>query len=445
MPGGSFGTHRITESIAHSDDAFGNRVVQNTINNADIAGHYPYSPERWRVDVNGERQLIQYGSVAEYEDAVDVHRLQPQTSGDVVTMRTPELYRYVVGFVLEWSGAFQTNQPLGDGDVVVFGYGDPDLENATSDEPGPGADGWFFYWNSSHGEGEVTVAQYRDGVEQDAKTVQAEKPLSTFARYEGRTNWYAVGRTKFVQTWTNNGTQLNGLGEDRRDTGPEDAGVSTSKDNGRSALVGNHAMTASVKAGSGAGSLVLELGSVGLKTLGDVSPIVRQKTHTWSGAPSATGAWTPVHAFRIDPGRELVNTQLTNTDIVAYEGSGDVLASIHSFDPSLVLDSNGDPLTDANYSTPESHNATNSVLEVTSDVAQVPDVNGTPQTSMANPGGYQIGYASWYASGSGSKTAVSSGSATRKRALPPGDVGVVLVNADESAEVVGESISEQDW
>lgn len=61
-------------------DAFGNSLTQNTQVKADLPGHYPYSPERWRVLVDGQRQLIQYGSIAQYEHVDDVHRLTPQTS-----------------------------------------------------------------------------------------------------------------------------------------------------------------------------------------------------------------------------------------------------------------------------------------------------------------------------------------------------------------------------
>lgn len=429
----SFGLRDLIEAVTKSDDAFGNRIVQNTINEADIAGHYPYSPERWRVFVNDDRQLLQYNSVPEYTDATDVHRLMPQASGDVVKMRTTERYRYVVGYVLEWSGALETNQPLQSGDAVAFGYGDADFENSTDDTPGPNADGWFFYWTSDHAAGEVTIAQYRAGVAQDEKVVQAEKALDTFARYEGRTNWYSVGRTRFAQTYTYRGTQTN-----------EDLGR-TSKDNGRSALIGNHPLMASVKAGDGAGSLEIQLGSVGLKTLGGVSPITRQKTHTWSADVSTTGTWVPIHAMRVDPDRQLVNLQLTNTDIVSYSGSGNVQITAQLFDPSNVLDADGNELADADFSAPGSQSPTNSVLEVSDAVDQVPDDTGTVATSVTNPGGYQVGYGSWYESGSGSKTAVSSGSATRKREVDSNDIAVLLAKTTDGGTIAGESITEQDW
>ena len=121
-----------------STDAFGNQTRLNYQNIGDLAGHYPYSPERFRVYVNGTRQQIQYdGEPPEFTDEIDVHSLTPQNAGDTVTLETTEIFRYAVGYVLEWSFAMQTTGQLQSGDAVIVGYGDADLANSTDDSPGP--------------------------------------------------------------------------------------------------------------------------------------------------------------------------------------------------------------------------------------------------------------------------------------------------------------------
>jgi len=440
MPGGSLAARRITESVEKSDDAFGNRIVQNTEVEADLAGHYPYSPERWHLYVNGARQFPQYGDVPELTDAPDVHRLIPQNEGDVVTLRTTEVFRYIVGYVLEWSCAFQTNQPLQDGDAVAVGYGNPDFENSADDTPGPNADGWFYLWDSILEPGTVRLAQYRDGTEQDSRVVSTTRAIEEWKRYEGRTNWYAVGRTRFSETYTKEDDNKKGPRQFNEQLGR------TAVQRTRGPLKGNQRLRYSIKAGSGAGSIELEAGSAAMKTLGAGDTIVREKTHEFAATPSATGAWEPIHAMRIAPGQNIVNIQIKNTDIVAFDDGEDVTATIQLFDASNVADSNGDPLTNADFSTPPAHSEKNSALEVSNAVAQVADETGVLQPSMQSPGGYQVGYSSWYTVGTGTKTQRSSGGRTRKRQLPDGDIGVVLINATATtADVVGEIITEQDW
>jgi len=114
----------------------------------------------------------------------------------------PYVVQYVVQYVTEWSFATQLNQELQAGDVYACGYGNPDLKNSPDDTPGPDADGWFVYQNSSHDSKEATLAEYRSGSEVDATTLQFRKLFQTFGRLAGETNWYNVGNTRLVETTT---------------------------------------------------------------------------------------------------------------------------------------------------------------------------------------------------------------------------------------------------
>jgi len=72
---------------------------------------------------------------------------------------------------------------------------------------------------------------------------------------------------------------------------------------------------------------------------------------------------------------------------------------------------------------------------------------GTTQTSMPNPGGYQVAYGSLTSSGSaGSGSArVSSRAREQKRAVPNGDVAVVMARSGSTGTINGDIQLEEDW
>jgi hypothetical protein len=431
--------NELKKIFTDSRDAFGKSVRLGTTNEADLASHYSYSPERYRLFVDGNRQFIQYdGAPAQFEDTVDSFLLKPQADGEVVTLKTAERYRYVVGYVIQWSFAFQINQELQSGDVWAVGYGDPDLENSTDDTPGPNADGWFVYQNSSNNTNEAILAEYRNGSEVSAVTVSFEKLPQTFGRVAGSTNWYNVGETSLVETYieTVNGNEQK---NDRIGT----VGVPDGKGPER----GNQRIHASVKAGNGAGSLEFEQGSIGLRTFGNVSGILRAKTFDFSlDYTGTTTEFEPLLAIRVDPDRLEVNTQFTVLEPLEFGGNDDIVLIAQIFNKENVEDGGGNQLVDADYRAPTELSATNSVLEISTNVEQVPDSTGTQQTSMTNPGGYQVGYGSLTASGSqGTSGRVVSRARTQKRAVPNGDVAVLMARSPSTGTVKGDLRFEQDW
>jgi len=434
---------RTAESLDSFKDAFGNQVSLGTTNEADLAGHYDYSQERYRVFVDDTRQQIQYdGTPAQFTDNVDSFSLLPQTDGEVVTLKTAERYRYVVQYVIQWSIAFQTNQALQTGDVWALGYGDPDLEGSSDDTPGPAADGWFVYQNSSFDNDTARLAEYRAGTEVDGADVKLEKLPAVWGRLAGNTNWYNVGETSLTETYM--GTDDEGNKAQQNDTvgtvGVED---------GKGPERGNRRIFTSVKAGaSGAGSLELEVGSIGVRTLGEVQGLLRTKTFDFELAYSGTaGEFEPLLAVRVDPDRAEVNTQFSVLEPLEFGAADDLVLVAQVFDKDNVLDGGGAALTDADFSTPPELSATNSVIETSDAVEQVPDSTGTTQTSMTNPGGYQVAYGSLTSSGAqGTGSArVSSRARTQKRAIPNGDVAVIMARSDSTQTVNGDVQFEEDW
>jgi hypothetical protein len=423
-------------------ESFGEQVALGTTNEADLASHYDYSPERYRVFVDGVRQFIQYdGFPAQFDDTVDSFSLLPQADGEVVTLKTAERYRYVVGYIIEWSFAFQTNQDLQPGDVWAVGYGDPDLENSTDDTPGPNADGWFVYQTASHDPDTVTLAEYRNGTAVDTDDTSLSQLPRTWGRIAGRTNWYNVGETNLTETYV--GTNDNGRTEQQNEPVAVVGAVE-----GKGPERGNQRIHASVKTGAdGAGNLELEVGSIGLRTLGQVTNILRTKTFDFDvDYTGTTGEFEPLLAIRVDPDRQEVNTQFNILEPLEFDGNDDIVLIAQLFDKTKVLDGNGDQLDGADFTVPTELSATNSVLQTSLAVEQVPNNTGTPQTSMVNPGGYQVAYGSLTSSGSGgSAQRVTSRARTQKRAVPNGDIAVLMARSDSTGTVTGDLQFEQDW
>jgi hypothetical protein len=179
--------------------------------------------------------------------------------------------------------------------------------------------------------------------------------------------------------------------------------------------------------------------------LGRTTAFVRQKTAEFAATIGTADTWVPLHAIRVDPEREIVSTQLVDTDIVGFSASADVRVMPVALDPSKVADGTGAALTDSDFSTPSEQLATDSVIEETGAVGEIADETGTLVTATDNPGGPQLGFASSHVSGSGSKTQVESGAKTRKRGLNRGDYCVFLGNAGAAGDVTVEYITEQDF
>lgn len=427
--------------LERNEDAFDNLIIQNTTIEADLAGHYPYTPERYRVLVNGTLQEIQYdGFPTEFSDNVDGFTLAPQASGDVVTLKTAEQYRYVVSFVTQWSFACALNQSLGTGDSLIIGFGDPDLENATDDQPGPAADGWFVIHDSADSDTEAELAEYRAGTKVDSDTVTFADAYQNFTRLAGQTNWYNAGETTFQETSieTTNGTneqtqQRVGSVANATGKGPETA---------------NKRFTVSLKAGNStsAGTLELDFGSIAIKTFGTATGLLRAKTFEFDlNYSGTTGEFEPLLAVRTRPDDQIVTSDIKEIQALKFSANDDLELLGQVFNPSNVREGDGTTLDDADFSTPPELSATNSVLERSTAVEQIVDATGTLQTSTPNPGGYQVGYASLTTTGQGGSTRQTSRAATEKRQKPVDRYFVLLAKSGTTGDILGNIQFDQDF
>lgn len=407
-------------------DVFNKLIADNTRNKLDLGSHYPYSPERWRIFVDGSRVFPEYGSVSQYNHNKDLHDLTPAANEEVV-FESAERLTYVVQFELVATFAFQKNQSLQSGDRIRVGLFD-------------GSDGWILEQNDTHADNEAKLAMFRDGSEQTSATedpIKLKKATDKFVRYALYTGWYRLTRQLWEQSFPQKRVQKN-----------EEIGRAAAPDGTDGPKTGNLPVHYSVKAGSGTSNLKMSAGSSGAVVLGDARELSRLKSTANTRSISQVGDWEPVLAVRADPDRKIVNTLINEVEILEFSGSGDVQLTLQAHDPSKVADSNGNGLGDGDFSTPELHSSQNSVIQESTNVAQAANSSGTVSSTASDPGGFQIGYASLYSSGNGAKTVQSANPSDQKRPLYGRDIAVFwarIKSGGGTGDITFEWGVQQDW
>lgn len=422
MPRGSFSIGDLIDAIQRNDEAFGDRVVKTTTNESNLAGHYPYNPERWRLfkgsTASGNRLFPEYDSVPEYNHAGDYHELQP-AAGETLIFETAERYRYIVQYVLEATWALAINQPLQSGDYVRCGLYD-------------GADGWFLERNGGHADDAVDIVMLREGSEvyrEPGTLGQYRGDLQTNTRIALRTAWYDVTRQEWAQSYSYQGTQRN------------EEIAKASADDVRGPSKGNLTLRFEVQASPDTDNLVLEAGSAALVTLGSGEDNTRTKAKYWVDPVNDTGTWTPIRAYRERDGYSVVNNQLLSLDVVSFDGDVPIELCMLSFDETNVTFDGTD-----SWSLPDVWHQQNNAIETRSDVDTFVDDTGTAVTTAANPGGFQIGYATLApTTGKSFKEGASEATIGAKRNIPNGDVAVLLAYTAAIGDVGHAEKFEQDW
>jgi hypothetical protein len=400
-------------------DAFGNEISNRT-NVLDLAAHYPYSPERWRLFVGGTRQFPEYGSVAQYNHTGDYHELKP-AAGETVTFESAERPRYVVAYELAATYAFATNQSLQPGDSIRVGLYD-------------GSNGWYMEHSGGQDDDIADFVLERNGSEVYRETdIDIKSPVTAFARLKLTTGWYDITRQKWERSFSDGGDQDNPV------VGRFSADAS------RGSKTGNLPIHFSVTADANTTDLILEAGSAALVNLGTTTALTRNKIATETFTVSSKNTWVPQFALRIDPDNPNVNIQLSDVAIVEQNTQSDVRLSAQACDPSNVLDSGGNELTSSDYSTPEILSDTNQAMQISTAVEQFPDSTGSTVTSTGTPGGWQVGYDALFTAQGNNTADQAAGNIASKRPVYSRDTIVFLANAGGTGEVSVNYRTEQDW
>ncbi len=403
--------------MAQSSDLFGKTIADTTKNESNLASHYPYNPERWRLysgeNATPENRLFpEYNTVSQYNHAGDVHELTP-AAGETVIFESAERYRYIVQYELIASFSMAVNQSLSGNDRIRAGFYCCD-------------DGWFLEHNGSHADDECDLVQIRDGVEQYRETRSINQTFQDFQRYSFETAWYNISRQLWKESYAENGVQKN----------PTIGKVSLDDEKGP--RTGNLNIRYEVRADANTTDLVLETGSAALVTKGSGEDVIRRKGLSREDSFDNDNTWEPIRAFRNIPDKEVVNNQLALMETISFNQNNDVKLLMMAFSKTNVTFTGTD-----SWSTPPEWNRTNNSLETRIDVDTIVDSTGTATATADDPGGFQISKSTLTDGGKiGGATSVG---VRLKRNIPNGDIAVIMAKS-ASAGTVGYSLEfEEDW
>lgn len=342
-------------------DAFGSQVTKNWDNDLDLGGHYNFSPERLRLFKNGSRQFIQYGETSNFTDAADLWTLQP-SSGDTMHLESAESATYVVNYVTQGSWAFSLNQSLKDGDVLRVGVYN-------------GVDGWVLEQRGAdHSDTQADIIESIGGSETTVESdIELARPTTEYTRHQFQYNWYNIpGGGEWRQTYFIDGVSKNTLVT--RVTADGDRGPET----------GNLNLWYEIQASSSTTGLELNAGSMAINTLGDITTLNRDKPQLVQETITTADVWEPLYAIRIDPDNLNVNCNFTLLKPINYGNNADVEL--------IVANVDADNTDASGWGVPEYQHASNSALQTTTTISEVPNTNGT-QTTLGTSekfGGYTI-------------------------------------------------------
>jgi hypothetical protein len=383
-----------------SRDGFGKQISDGTRNTLDVPGHYPYNPERHRLELNGAR--IEPGDIpTQYTENAASHTLSPN-AGNELGMHTAERSRYIVGYEASATTASVVDSTLGAGDTYRVGVSDKeDPTNRSYFEiNGDGANRLVLEDEGT----EVTSAEFAfpDGVDE-----------TDAIRYEIQFNWYNVGRYLFRVSYTDDDAPP---GDKQKNDVVGELVVDSDFVNGDGNYHVFHLLDATTS------GQTVRVGSFGYNILGNVEETTRVKgTRLTDLSYGGSGDYEALFAARIDPNRGNVYCQLQNLTVFPDGGSGELLAIVVS---AADTDATG-------FSTPPQHSPRNSVIEQTESVTTFPNTDGDIVTQTTDPNGYQIGFAPFESSGTGTNARTQTSiNVQNKRPLYEDDVAIFLYKAD---------------
>jgi hypothetical protein len=400
-------------------DAFSEQVSKGTRNLIDLPAFYDFSEERYRFIENGSRVKDPDADSTRFTDQDEQFLIEP-SAGDTLEFKTAEAPRYLVGNDADVSWSFQFLSALQDASdtFTLFVEGAFELEYDGADN--------------------VTFRSLEDGSEKTSTDVTPPNGLESPSRPEIEFNWYAVGRAVVTIDYTEEDTQKT----------TEPATITVDDDWLSDDPTGRIGFRLDV-ANSG---VQLEAGSMAYIVKTDTIPTSRPKPHSYSSGELneiAADGYTVVGAFRIDPDRDNVFTNVTSVDVIA-EANVDVELFLKAVPEGETdadfLDPDGDG-TDEGAAYPRSNSPQNSVIQWTPNVSTFPtrtyNVDGTEI-----PNGRNVGAAVESSAGTGAGVTKAGRSFRRKRPVYQDDVVLMVGHTPDSSSVANVDVfveSDQEW
>lgn len=402
---------------------FGRTTVNNFQTRMDIPSHFKFSPERLRLSKNGQREYIQYEEYnsSTFVDEADVWSMRPG-NGDTMRLESAESNTYTVGSAMQGTFAFQLNESLDGGEAINVG-----LLNS--------GDGWYMrHEGSMPNSSVVDIYSKRNGKDTLLKeNVVLPQPLTDWNRYEVNFNWYNVGNQKWIQTYTDNGNQVN------------EVIARTSIDGERGPEKANLNLVYEVENdNSGGQDLEFEAGSLSfsVKTGGD--QLVRTKPqYVATTVGGSNNVWEPIYAFKLSNGgyQNPVNAEMRSLSVLGYSNSADLELVAVSFD--------GEKTDASGFDIPEYQHEQNSALRDTFSVSQVANSTGSvvdPSSTDFKFGGYILLNDVITATGSKFKEGTSTADIDVQRQVLNSDNVVILARTpDVGGTARFEYTVQQEW
>ena len=400
-------------------DAFGSLIAKGNRNQLDLPAFYDFSEERYRFIENGTRVRDPDADSTRFTDQEQQYLIEPD-AGDTLEFKTAEAPRYLVGNDVDVSWSFQFPTALQDATdtFTLFVEGAFEIEY--------------------DGAGNTTLRSLEGGSEKTSTDVTTPNGLESPSRPEIEFNWYAVGRAEVTIDYTENNTQKK----------TEPATITVDDDWLSDDPTGRVGFRLDV-ANSG---IQLEAGSIGYILKTDSLPTSRPKPHVFSSEELnqvAADGYTVVGAFRIDPDRENVFTNVTGVDVIA-EQSVDVELTLKAVPESDTdadfADPDGDG-TDEGPAYPRSNSPQNSVIQWTPNVSTFPTRTYAVDGSSI-PNGRNVGAATEGSSGVGSGVSKTSRSYRRKRPVYKDDVVLMIGHTPDASTATDVDVfveTDQEW
>ena len=374
-----------------------NRPVTTLSNKTDLPSSYPWSPERYRITINGTRTHID--DTGKVTDRASDYLVEP-AAGDTITFRTAERLRYVVGVEGLASWAWQLLNTLGTNDRLRIGVSDLEGNSYYCEYVGDGSPTGYT--------ATATIENSADGVVASKSFVPPISPTD-FQRDSLQWNWYNAGRALFRKTYTEDGEQIN------------ETVTKLSRDGEGATNASNMFLFFEFDAATSGQQL--SVGSMGYLLLADVASTARRKAIRYTGLDyGGSGDYEPAFALRVNQTRDNVFVNAMQSVISGFDNTGGE-AVLVGVDPALT-DASG-------FESPDQVTAESSVIEATTNVSTFPDSTRSEVSSAAEFGGYQINHSSINAAGTDPTEGQVATSAKERAPIHSDDIAVLLVRPDD--------------
>lgn len=387
--------YELAELFRRSSDAFDKVIADGTTNTLDLPSTYPFSPERYRYNINGTRyrDITANTQITRNEG----HFIINPNQNDDIKFFSAERPRYVVGNDSEASASTKFNTQLEAGDTFRIGINDfQTLEN-----------GAFIELNGGAAD-QLVILKEGTPIKTKEITLPDDFDITQPARWAIRFNWYGVGRYEFTLDY----------GNDQRKEGSKQKQVLLGElivetDYSTSDPVG-HIFTEISTSNTGK---EVEVGSFGYTIYGDVTETTRIKTSRLTGLSyGGSGDYEPVAAIRTDADYGNIFTDIAGIEIFPDTTEGELLAL--AVDPANT-DATG-------FARPLQQSSANSIIEETTNVTTFP---GT----AANPSGRQVGFSTSDVTGQGRTSSRINSTQKDKRPIHEDDEVIVFYKADSAS------------